>query len=78
MMKLVDNLLDSRVKRVELQSAISILEHDGLDESRHKFPFGSAGGDGQATHDESRSQVGEVDLPQVIKAPVKVKFDNLG
>jgi hypothetical protein len=70
--------LHAHVKRVELQSAISILEHDGLDECRHEFPFGPAGGDGQATYDESRSQVREVDPPQVIKAPVEVELDNLG
>jgi hypothetical protein len=78
MLKLVDNPMHSQVKRIELQGAISILEHDGLDECRHEVPLGSAGGDGQASHDESRSQVREVDLPQMIKAPVEVKYDDLG
>ncbi len=75
--KLVGDPLYSLVERIGLHSAIRIPEHDGLDERRHEVPFGPAGGDGQASHDESRSQVRKVDLPPVVKAPVEVECDNL-
>jgi hypothetical protein len=75
--KLVCDTLYSLVKRVNLESAISIALHDGLDESRHEVPLGSGGGNRQASHGESRSQVGKVDPPQAVKAPVEVEYDNL-
>jgi hypothetical protein len=48
--KLVCDTLYSLVKRVNLEGAISIALHDGLDESRHEVPLGSAGGNRQASH----------------------------
>jgi hypothetical protein len=76
--KLVGDTLYSLVKRVNLESAIRIALHNGLDEPCHEVPLGPAEGDRQASHDKSRSQVGKVDLPQMVKTPPKVEDDNLG
>jgi hypothetical protein len=76
-LELPDDGLQPLLKVCVIHSAIGIRLHDGMDELVHQILAGSAGGPGQASDDESRGHVGEIDAPRMGEPTVKIKVDDI-